>query len=67
MVQVFELLKGHSKRFIPVLLRVGGHPGMVGGKGGGYNDAWNTDPDPGIAAACQRRAIQSTAMNHKSK
>ena len=47
MVQGFELLKRYSKRFMPVLLRKGGHPGMVGRKAGGYVDAWNTEPDPG--------------------
>lgn len=47
MVQGFELLKRYSKRFVPVLLRNGGHPGMVGRKVGGYVDAWNTAPDPG--------------------
>lgn len=47
MVQGFELLKRYSKRFMPVLLRNGGHPGMVGRKVGGYVDAWNTEPDPG--------------------
>lgn len=47
MVQGFELLKRYSKRFMPVLLRKGGHPGMVGRKVGGYVDAWNTEPDPG--------------------
>jgi hypothetical protein len=47
MVQGFELLKRYSKRFMPVLFRNGGHPGMVGRKVGGYVDAWNTEPDPG--------------------
>lgn len=47
MVQGFALLKRYSKRFMPVLLRNGGHPGMVGRKVGGYVDAWNTEPDPG--------------------
>jgi hypothetical protein len=47
MVQGFELLKRYSKRFMPVLIRNGGHPGMVGRKVGGYVDAWNTAPDPG--------------------
>ena len=47
MVQGFEFLKRYSKRFMPVLLRNGGHPGMVGRKVGGYVDAWNTEPDPG--------------------
>lgn len=47
MVQGIELLRRYSKRFMPVLLRHGGHPGMVGRKVGGYIDAWNTAPDPG--------------------
>jgi hypothetical protein len=47
MVQGFELLKRYSKRFMPVLFRNGGHPGMVGRKVGGYVDAWNTEPYPG--------------------
>ena len=46
-VQGFELLKRYSKRFMPVLFRNGGHPGMVGRKVGGYVDAWNTEADPG--------------------
>lgn len=46
-VQGFELLKRYSRRFMPVLLRNGGHPGIVGRKIGGYVDAWNTEPDPG--------------------
>ena len=46
-VQGFELLKRYSRRFMPVLLRNGGHPGIVGRKVGGYIDAWNTEPDPG--------------------
>jgi hypothetical protein len=47
MVQGFDLLKRYSKRFMPVLFRNGGHPGMVGRKVGGYIDAWNTEADPG--------------------
>ena len=47
MVQGFELLKRYSKRFMPVLFRNGGHPGIVGRKVGGYVDAWNTEADPG--------------------
>ncbi len=47
MVQGFDLLKRYSKRFMPVLFRNGGHPGIVGRKVGGYVDAWNTEPDPG--------------------
>ena len=47
MVQGFALLKRYSKRFMPVLFRNGGHPGIVGRKVGGYVDAWNTEPDPG--------------------
>lgn len=47
MVQGFDLLKRYSKRVMPVLLRNGGHPGMVGRKVGGYVDAWNIEPDPG--------------------
>jgi hypothetical protein len=47
MVQGIELLKRYARRFTPVLLRNGGHPGMVGRKVGGYLDAWNTEADPG--------------------
>jgi hypothetical protein len=47
MVQGIELLRRYSKRFMPLLLRNGGHPGLVGRKVGGYIDAWNTTPDPG--------------------
>lgn len=47
MVQGFDLLKRYSKRFMPVLFRNGGHPGMVGRKVGGYVDAWNSEADPG--------------------
>lgn len=47
MVQGFDLLKRYSKRFMPALLRNGGHPGMIGRKVGGYVDAWNTEGDPG--------------------
>ena len=47
MVQGFELLKRYSKRFMPVLFRNGGHPGIVGRKVGGYVDAWQTPADPG--------------------
>jgi hypothetical protein len=46
-VQGIELLRRYSKRFMPLLLRNGGHPGLVGRKVGGYIDAWNTTPDPG--------------------
>jgi hypothetical protein len=46
MVQGFDLLKRYAKRFMPVLFRNGGHPGMVGRKVGGYIDAWNTEADP---------------------
>ncbi len=42
-----ELFKRYAKRFMPVLFRTGGHPGMVGRKVGGYIDAWNVEPDPG--------------------
>lgn len=42
----FELLQRYSKNFMPVLLRNGGHPGIVGRKVGGYVDAWNTEADP---------------------
>ena len=41
-----ELFKRYAKRFLPVLLRTGGHPGFVGRKVGGYVDAWNVAPDP---------------------
>ena len=46
-VQVLDLLKRYSTRFMPVLLRNGGHPGIVARKVGGYIDAWNTSEDPG--------------------
>ena len=41
-----ELFRRYAKRFVPVLLRTGGHPGFVGRKVGGYIDAWNVPPDP---------------------
>lgn len=41
------LLQRYARRFMPLLLRNGGHPGMVGRKVGGYIDAWNVEPDPG--------------------
>lgn len=47
MVQGFDLLRRYSSRFTPVLVRNGGHPGIVGRKVGGYIDAWNTEADPG--------------------
>ena len=50
-VQGLNLLKRYSKRFMPVLLRNGGHPGIVARKVGGYVDAWNTAPDPGWTIA----------------
>ena len=40
-----ELFKRYAKRFMPVLLRTGGHPVFVGRKVGGYIDAWNVGPD----------------------
>ncbi|MGL4313591.1 MAG: hypothetical protein ACRCSO_06335, partial [Sphingomonas sp.] len=43
----FELLQRYARRFMPVLLRRGGHPAIVGRKIGGYIDAWNTPADPG--------------------
>lgn len=42
-----SMLQRYSRRFMPVLLRNGGHPGMVGRKIGGYVDAWNVEGDPG--------------------
>ncbi len=47
MMTGIALLQRYSRRFMRVLLRNGGHPGMVGRKVGGYVDAWNTAPDPG--------------------
>lgn len=47
MVPGLELLMRYSRRFMSLLVRSGGHPGMVGRKVGGYIDAWNTEPDPG--------------------
>lgn len=43
----FELLQRYARSFMRVLVRNGGHPGVVGRKVGGYVDAWNTEPDPG--------------------
>lgn len=42
-----ELLQRYASRFMPVLFRKGGHPGIVGRKVGGYIDAWNVEADPG--------------------
>ena len=42
-----ELLQHYVRRFVPLLLRHGGHPMMAMRKVGGYVDAWNTPPDPG--------------------
>ncbi len=50
-MQGLELLRRYSKRFMPVLLRTGGHPGIVARKVGGYVDAWNTPEDPGWTIA----------------
>ena len=41
------LFKRYARRFVPVLLRHGGHPVFAGRKVGGYIDAWNVPPDPG--------------------
>lgn len=41
------LFRRYARRFMPVLLRHGGHPVMIGRKVGGYLDAWNVAPDPG--------------------
>jgi hypothetical protein len=40
------LFKRYARRFMSLLLRRGGHPGMVGRKVGGYLDTWNVEPDP---------------------
>jgi hypothetical protein len=68
MVQGFELLKRYSKRFMPVLFRNGGHPGIVGRKVGGYVDAWNTEPDPdwtifGLMRYRSRRDMMKLVMD----
>ena len=42
-----ELLNHYVRRFIPLLLRHGGHPVMAMRKVGGYVDAWQTPADPG--------------------
>jgi hypothetical protein len=47
MVPGMEMMRRYSRRFMAVLVRRGGHPGMVARKVGGYIDAWNTAPDPG--------------------
>ena len=41
------LLNHYVRRFIPLLLRHGGHPVLAMRKVGGYVDAWNTPADPG--------------------
>ena len=46
MVSGMSLLQRYASRFRGVLLRNGGHPGMVARKIGGYVDAWNCPPDP---------------------
>jgi hypothetical protein len=68
MVQGFDLLKRYSKRFMPVLLRNGGHPGMIGRKVGGYIDAWNTGADPnwtifGLMRYRSRRDMMKLVMD----
>jgi hypothetical protein len=68
MVQGFDLLKRYSKRFISVLFRTGGHPGMVGRKVGGYIDAWNTEADPdwtifGLMRYRSRRDMMKLVMD----
>lgn len=47
MMAGLEMITRYSNRFRGVLLRNGGHPGMVARKVGGYVDAWNCAPDPG--------------------
>lgn len=42
-----ELLDHYSRKFMPALLRRGGHPAFVARKVGGYVDAWRVAPDPG--------------------
>lgn len=68
MVQGVDLLKRYSKRFMPVLLRNGGHPGMIGRKVGGYIDAWNTEADPnwtifGLMRYRSRRDMMKLVMD----
>jgi len=45
--QGLAMLQEYGRRFVPVLLRHGGHPMLVMRKVGGYVDSWNTPPDPG--------------------
>ena len=47
MISGLDMLQRYSSRFRGVLLRNGGHPGMIARKVGGYVDAWNSAPDPG--------------------
>lgn len=42
-----ELFKRYARRFVPLLLRHGGHPVFAGRKVGGYVDSWNVPADPG--------------------
>ncbi len=68
MVPGMTLLQRYSQRFMPVLLRHGGHPGMVGRKVGGYIDAWNTQADPGwtifgVMRYRSRRDLMKLVMN----
>lgn len=46
MVPGLAMLQRYASRFRGVLLRNGGHPGMIARKVGGYIDAWNSPPDP---------------------
>lgn len=47
MVPGLTMLRRYNDRFRGLLLRNGGHPGMIARKVGGYIDAWNCAPDPG--------------------
>ena len=42
-----QLLQVYVRRFIPLLIRHGGHPMIAMRKVGGYVDAWHTPADPG--------------------
>jgi len=42
-----ELFQEYGRRFVPVLIRYGGHPLLAMRKVGGYVDSWATPPDPG--------------------
>lgn len=42
-----QAMRSYMRDFLPLLLRRGGHPAVVGRCIGGYVDAWNAGPDPG--------------------